>query len=109
MKKLSVSILTFFLALTFSTPFVQAYDREEEPAITNREKLPDLELTEEQKELLDEKKEELKEKYLTDIEDMTEEEKEEVLKKYKAELKNFMKNELGINLEKPQGPKRIIE
>ena len=60
----------------------------------------DIELTDEQKQLLEQKKAELKEKYLANIDQMDEEQKKTALKKYKEELFTFMEKELGLTFKR---------
>lgn len=67
---------------------------------THTECHPNLELTEEQKGLIEQKKTELKEKYLANIDQMNEDEKKDALKKYKEELFTYMEKELGLNFER---------
>lgn len=59
-----------------------------------------VKLTEEQKELLIKKKEELKNKFLDNLENKTEEEKKEAIKKYKEEMRKYIKEEFGVELHK---------
>lgn len=57
-------------------------------------------LTEEQKRLLKQKKAELKEKYLANLEQMDEEQKKAALSKYKEELLIYMEKELGLKFKR---------
>lgn len=55
-------------------------------------------LTDEQKELIIQKKQDLHDKYLKDLEQKTEAEQQQAKDQFRKELKDYIKNELGIQL-----------
>lgn len=91
-KKIGLIIMTS-IYLNFMSPLtILAYNSE----IIN---INETTLTKEQKLLLIEKKEELKEKYLQDWKNKTKEEKMEALKAYKEEMDEFCLKEFGLTFK----------
>jgi len=93
-KKLSLILLSSITLVCLYNKPVTAQVKMIDPDITNTQI---SKLTEEQKELLRQKKQSLKKKYLENWKDKTVEDKKKSLQAYKEELDQFCKKEFGVD------------
>ncbi len=93
MKRITVSFIAISCSLFFSQNIVSANALTPVVQTTTQQK---VKLTEEQRQLLHQKKEELKAKYFQNWQGMTTEEKKIAMMDYKTELQQYCKDKLGI-------------
>jgi LAS superfamily LD-carboxypeptidase LdcB len=103
--------LFLILFLTFTTCFIIQSTNSVHAQTSCGCKEKKTELTEEQKQAIQAKKEELKQKYLANYDQLSEADKKIAMKQYKEEFKQFLKEEFDFEMpkHKPKFPIPFID